>query len=179
MPDDAAAVGAGPDDRTDGPPRFFLGREGRYRLRADRLSRWSRIGVPAVAAGAAFMLFRSAGGTLYPFLAAGMIGALLLLAALSMPRYIEVTAGHLIVLCLLEPTIIAFDDIGSVELLSGLPEWSVPLAGVWGFGGYYGYWLEVRRMRLFKIYTAHRGACLRLGRRRGCDIVVDASWIEE
>ena len=34
MPDDAAAVGAGPDDRTDGPPRFFLGREGRYRLRA-------------------------------------------------------------------------------------------------------------------------------------------------
>lgn len=98
------------------------------------------------------------------------------LAALSIPRRVEITPQRLIIYCLVELTVVETKDIRLVQHLPGHPPWSFPLAGAWGIGGYYGYWFDLRRGRWFKIYATQRGSCLRICRYHGCDIIVDMLW---
>lgn len=120
-------------------------------------------------------LFRGDGGKMFAGMACCTMYATLALAALSIPRRVDMTFERLIICCLVEITIIDTEDIERAERLPRPPRWSFPVAGVWGVGGYYGYWFDLRRWRLFKLYTADwRGPCFRICRTYACDIIVAA-----
>lgn len=141
----------------------------------DGLSRWSVPAVWLAVLAVQGYLFGGDGAKMFIATLCFMADALLLLAMLSIPRRVEITSDRLVILCLLEMTIVGSEEIESVELLSAPPRRAFPVAGVWGFGGYYGYWFDLRRWSLFKIYTADRhGSCLRICRKEACDIVVAA-----
>lgn len=148
---------------------------GSWPLRRDRLA---RRGLPIVWCAALLLhwvLFRYCGSvaTAYAASICGVMYALLLLAMLSIPRRIETTFDGLVIHCLLEVTVVDAEQIRFAQRLSRHPKWSVPLAGLWGVGGYYGYWFDLRRWRFFKIYAGSRGPCLRICRKQGCDIITD------
>ena len=146
-----------------------------YRMSFDRLSRWSIPGVLLVAVLVHGYLFRGDGGKMFAGMACCTMYATLALAALSIPRRVDMTFERLIICCLVEITIIDTEDIERAERLPRPPRWSFPVAGVWGGGGYYGYWFDLRRWRLFKLYTADwRGPCFRICRTYACDIIVAA-----
>lgn len=80
--------------------------------------------------------------------------ALLLLMALSVPRYIKVNDSKLTIYCSLDVTEIELDNIVSVRAVSprhmrGI----IPIFGGCGFFGYYGHYFDFRHFRRVVIYA--------------------------
>lgn len=85
---------------------------------------------------------------------ASFIVALLGLLFLSIPRKIEVTPDKINIICILELTEIKIADIVRIRTVNPRTQkWFVPLFGAYGFFGYYGIYLDLRRFEKVKIYT--------------------------
>lgn len=83
------------------------------------------------------------------------IGALIALMALSIPRKIVVTDQTLEIRCLLDITEIRRDEIASVRRVDTRQmKWLVPIFGGCGFFGYYGHFLDLRRLDRVRIYAS-------------------------
>ncbi len=85
---------------------------------------------------------------------ASFVVALIALMSLSIPRSIVVTDTSVEVRCLLDITEIQRDEIASVRRVEQRRmRWFIPLAGGYGFFGYYGHFLDIRRLERVKIYA--------------------------
>lgn len=86
------------------------------------------------------------------------VGALIALMSLSIPRRIVVTEETLEVRCLLDITEIRRDEIASVRRVGARQmKWFVPIFGACGFFGYYGHFLDLRRLDRVRIYASKWG----------------------
>lgn len=83
------------------------------------------------------------------------IVALIALMALSIPRKIVVTEECVEVRCLLDITEIRRDEIASVRRVENRRmKWFIPIFGGYGFFGYYGHFLDLRRLDRVRIYAS-------------------------
>ncbi len=83
------------------------------------------------------------------------IVALIALMALSIPRKIVVTEDRVEIRCLLDITEIRRDEIASVRRVeTRRMKWFLPIFGGYGFFGYYGHFLDLRRLDRVRIYAS-------------------------
>ena len=86
------------------------------------------------------------------------VGALIALMALSIPRKIVVTDSTLQVRCLLDITEIRRDEIASVRRVdTRRMKGCIPIFGGYGFFGYYGHFIDLRRLDHVRIYASKWG----------------------
>lgn len=83
------------------------------------------------------------------------IVALIALMALSIPRKIVVSDDRVEVRCLLDITEIRRDEIVSVRRVeTRRMKWFLPIFGGYGFFGYYGHFIDLRRLDRVRIYAS-------------------------
>lgn len=83
------------------------------------------------------------------------IVALIALMALSIPRKIVVMDDRVEIRCLLDITEIRRDEIASVRRVENRRmKWLIPIFGGYGFFGYYGHFLDLRRLDRVRIYAS-------------------------
>lgn len=83
------------------------------------------------------------------------IVALIALMALSIPRKIVVSEDRIEVRCLLDITEIRRDEIASVRRVeTRRMKWFIPIFGGYGFFGYYGHFIDLRRLDRVRIYAS-------------------------
>ena len=113
-------------------------------------------------AGVCSVLWLTAGGAFY--LAAWvtmMCVALVALCLLSVPRRIIVGEEMVELRCLVETTYIPLGSIADVEIVEqGALRGKMPLVGIYGFGGYYGRFLDLRTWRIHRVYATRRRGCV-------------------
>lgn len=81
--------------------------------------------------------------------------ALIALMALSIPRRIVVTDDRVEIRCLLDITEIRRNEIASVRRIENRRmKWMLPIFGGYGFFGYYGHFLDLRRLDRVRIYAS-------------------------
>ena len=91
------------------------------------------------------------------------VAALAALMALSIPDKVVVTADTVEIRCLCDFTELRRDEIASVERLSNDEmKWHIPLLGGYGFFGYYGHYLDLRRFERVKLYASEWGNFVRI-----------------
>lgn len=83
------------------------------------------------------------------------IVALIALMALSIPRKIVVMDDRVEIRCLLDITEIRRSEIASVRRVENRRmKWFLPIFGGYGFFGYYGHFLDLRRLDRVRIYAS-------------------------
>lgn len=83
------------------------------------------------------------------------IVALIALMALSIPRKIVVMDDRVEIRCLLDITEIRRNEIASVRRVENRRmKWFLPIFGGYGFFGYYGHFLDLRRLDRVRIYAS-------------------------
>ena len=83
------------------------------------------------------------------------IVALIALMALSIPRKIVVMNDRVEIRCLLDITEIHRNEIASVRRVENRRmKWMIPIFGGYGFFGYYGHFLDLRRLDRVRIYAS-------------------------
>ena len=83
------------------------------------------------------------------------IVALIALMALSIPRKIVVSEDRVEVRCLLDITEIRRNEIASVRRVeTRRMKWFIPIFGGYGFFGYYGHFIDLRRLDRVRIYAS-------------------------
>ncbi len=123
-----------------------------------------RFGRRTLYRSALYLLFLALlGGGLYHLYEGGYLSAwftsfivaLLALMALSIPRSIVVGDDVVEIRCLLDITEIRRDEIASVRRVKpSRMKWVVPLFGGWGFFGWYGHYLDLRRFERVRMYAS-------------------------
>ena len=84
-----------------------------------------------------------------------LVGALVALMALSIPRKIVVKPATVEILCLLDMTEIPRIEIASVQRMEPRQmRWVIPLLGSYGFFGYYGYYLDLKSFERVIVYAS-------------------------
>ena len=83
------------------------------------------------------------------------IVALIALMSLSIPRRIVVSDETVEIRCLLDITEIRRDEIASVRRVDARRmQWFVPIFGGCGFFGYYGHFIDLRRLDRVRLYAS-------------------------
>ncbi|MDR0509586.1 MAG: hypothetical protein LBH06_00660 [Rikenellaceae bacterium] len=130
--------------------------EKRFEYRLDRRARRiTAIVIAAVALLSAAALCLWVGSSYYSAWLLSNIAAVAGLYILSIPRHVAVTEAGVEIHCLVELTILNYDDLRSVRRV-GREElkYCIPLLGSYGFFGYYGYYFNLRDWSVFKIYAS-------------------------
>ncbi len=84
-----------------------------------------------------------------------LVGALVVLMALSIPRKIVVKPATVEILCLLDMTEIPRIEIASAGRVEPRQmRWVVPLLGSYGFFGYYGYYFDLKSFEKVIVYAS-------------------------
>lgn len=110
--------------------------------------------VVAVTAG----FFVVAGTAYLPAWFLTFAAALILLYILSIPRFVRVTRDAFEIHCIVELTTIHMTDIKAVRRVWVEDMRAVwPLLGSYGFGGYFGYYLDFKSWEIVKIYAREWG----------------------
>lgn len=126
-----------------------------YKYRFDRRTiYWSlvHLGVFVLLGVSLYVLYE--GGYLSAWFTS-FVGALIALMALSIPRKIVVTEQTLQVRCLLDITEIRRDEIASVRRVdTRRMKGFIPIFGGYGFFGYYGHFIDLRRLDRVRIYAS-------------------------
>lgn len=126
-----------------------------YKYRFDRRTiYWSlvHLGVFVLLGVSLYVLYE--GGYLSAWFTS-FVGALIALMALSIPRKIVVTEQTLQVRCLLDITEIRRDEIASVRRVDARQmKGVIPIFGGYGFFGYYGHFIDLRRLDRVRIYAS-------------------------
>ena len=117
-----------------------------YKYRFSRTTLYWTIVYLAVFAGLGWGLYHLYEGGYLSAWFTSFIVALIALMALSIPRKIVVTDETVEVRCLLDITEIRRSEIASVRRVDNKRmKWFVPIFGGYGFFGYYGRFLDLRR----------------------------------
>lgn len=101
-----------------------------------------------------FYLFYSSSGTYLSAWFMSLAMSVFLLYLISFPRSLKVTNKHLIINCVLEITTIELRDIKRIHPVNRYRLKRVfPLLGSYGFGGFYGIYIDLIHFRIFKLYA--------------------------
>lgn len=129
----------------------------RHKMKMDRRVKWvTTIVLVLVSAIFTFFYFTSSGSYL-PGWFTILITAMLLLASLSIPRFISVTQTSLEIHCIVELTVIPLTNIKRIEVIARKDmKWAMPIPflGIWGIFGYYGYYFDFKNLKTFKLYAS-------------------------
>lgn len=158
----------------------------KFRFRLDRHAKVLTIAALTVIAAGVWWFFYTSGGSYLPAWCTTVVVASLLLAALSIPRFMRVSPHSVEIHCLLELVKIPIREIQHVRFVERRDmKGCFPIWGVYGLGGYYGYYLDLRERKVFRMCASQWRNFVRIetgnGRRYvvSCDdpaAVVD--WIE-
>lgn len=126
-----------------------------YKYRFDRRTiYWTLIYLVIFAVLGAGLYLLYEGGYLSAWFTSFIV-ALIALMALSIPREIVVTEERVEVRCLLDITEIPRDEIASVRRVEPRRmKWFVPVFGGCGFFGYYGHFIDLRRLERVRVYAS-------------------------
>ena len=84
-----------------------------------------------------------------------LIVALVALMALSIPRRVRLTDESIEIYCISDYTNIEYSEIATVRKVEkGETKWFIPLFAGVGFFGYYGYFFNLRKLEVIKIYAS-------------------------
>lgn len=127
----------------------------KFRYRLDRRAKIiTTLGLLLIAGGVAFLFYES-GGTYLPAWFATLVAALMLLAALSIPRFVLVSPHSIEIHCVLQLVKIPIRSIRAIRFLE-LQDMRpcMPLWGIYGVFGYYGYFYNPKLGRLVRLYIS-------------------------
>ncbi len=83
---------------------------------------------------------------------------LLFLFVMSIPKYIKVSDQCIDIHCFVELTRIPISNIAEIKTIDKkLIKKSLPIAGSYGFGGYFGYYLNLKNWTMFRMYARQWG----------------------
>lgn len=126
----------------------------RFKNRFDRRSKWITIVAALSVVALGVWIYLRSESSFFPAWVTVLFAAIVLLLAMSIPRFVEITHSAIEVHCLIEITHIPVEEIKSVKLLEQQHmRWCIPIAGVFGIFGYYGYYLNLREWDMFKLYA--------------------------
>ena len=128
----------------------------------DRRVWWLSIMTLVVFGGLCAWLFLTARGAYYLAAWVTMAGVVLgALCMLSVPWRILLSDGELELRSLIDVTYIPLRSIVDVEVAKeGCFKGKMPLVGAYGFWGYYGRYLDLRRWRIYRVYATRRRGCV-------------------
>lgn len=100
-------------------------------------------------------LFYNSGGTYLPAWFTAVIAAALLLALMSVPRYLRVSPHMIEIHGVMELTTIPIRDIKTIRHLSAKEmKFCLPVWGIYGMLGYFGYYINLRDRSLFRLFAS-------------------------
>ena len=115
---------------------------------------WSVIHIIGFVAVAAAFVYMYDGGYMVAWFISFLV-ALIGLMILSIPRKIVLTGKSVEICCISDRTSITYNDIVSVRIVpKSEMRWFVPIFAAMGFFGFYGYFLNLRRLDLVKVYAS-------------------------
>lgn len=115
---------------------------------------WSVIHIIGFVAVAAAFVHMYDGGYMVAWFISFLV-ALIGLMILSIPRKIVLTSKSVEICCVSDRTSITYNDIVSVRAVQRREmRWFVPIFAAMGFFGFYGYFLNLRRLDLVKVYAS-------------------------
>ena len=124
----------------------------KFRFRLDRRARWLTLATLLLVGTLVGLLFYLSGASYLPAWFATIVVVLLLLASLSIPRFMRVSPHSVEIHCVMELIKIPLSDIRHIRFVEPRQmRYCIPLWGVYGFGGYYGFYLNLRERRLFRL----------------------------
>ncbi len=120
----------------------------------DRRAKWLTVLFLAVGIGTVGVLYYLSSGSYLPAWFTTLAIALMLLAVLSIPRFMRVSPHSIEIHCVMELAKIPLQDIRYIRILrpSGMRR-CIPIWGIYGFFGYYGYYLHLRKRKIFRVYA--------------------------
>lgn len=129
--------------------------EHRYRYKPDLRTWYATALHVLVFAAIAVALFLTYDGGYMLAWGVGLIIALIALMALSIPRRVELSDESIEIYCISDFTSIDYSEIASVRPIDkSETRFFVPLFAGVGFFGYYGYFLNLRKLDIVKIYAS-------------------------
>ena len=83
---------------------------------------------------------------------------LFVLFVMSIPKSLRVNEQYIDIHCVVELTRIPISNIVEIRPIENKQlRWALPLAGSFGFGGYFGYYFNLRNGSMFKMYARQWG----------------------
>ncbi len=83
-----------------------------------------------------------------------LVIALVTLQVLSFPGYIKTGRSAIEIHCILEVSIIPYENIVKIKpLAKESMKWCIPLLVSYGFGGYFGYYINLRQLKVSRLYA--------------------------
>lgn len=129
--------------------------ESRIPFKLDRRARWLTVIWLVAIAGVIVALYYTSGGSYLPAWFSTLVVALFLLACLSAPRFVHISPHSVEIHCAMELIKIPIRDIKEVRHLdSAQMRHSVPLLGIYGMLGYYGYYFNFDDRKIFRLYAS-------------------------
>ncbi len=128
-------------------------REYKYRLNGHTWY-WTMVHFAVFAALVAAIPFLFDGGYMIAWVASLLV-AVVALMTLSIPRRMVLTDSAVEIRCVSDLTTLPYTDIASVRAVpSRRMYWFMPVFASSGFFGYYGYFLDLRRFDMVKVYAS-------------------------
>ena len=115
---------------------------------------WSAIHIIGFVVIAVALVYLYDGGYMLAWFLSLLV-ALIGLMILSVPRKIVLTDESVEICCVSDMTTIRYDDIASIRIVPQCDmRWFMPIFASIGFLGFYGYFLNLRRLDLVAVYAA-------------------------
>ncbi len=115
---------------------------------------WSAIHIIGFAVVAVAFVYIYDGGYMLAWFLSFLV-AIVGLMILSIPRKIVLTDESVEICCVSDRTSITYNDIASVRIVPKREmRWFVPIFAAMGFFGFYGYYLNLRKLDLVTVYAS-------------------------